>query len=127
MSPTPQPRTLGSRYVLARIQSYTALVLSKSVLFPFVISRAVSLTMPSVGIRSVGAVNDLSVAASSLAVTFLDQSTARSWVLSRLVSSTIGASAPSANSAYSMTAPYLGSVARRMTTALPAQLFSIDC
>ena len=99
MSPTPQPRTLGSRYVFARTQSYTAWAFSRSVRLPRVISSAVSFTMPSVGIRSVGAVQALSFAGSSAAAPFFAQSSARSWVRNRLVSSTTGAFSPSANSA----------------------------
>ena len=99
MSPTPQPLTLGSRYMVARTQSYTARAFSTSVRFPRVISRAVSRTMPSVGIRSVGAVHRLSTALSSLAAIVFDQSTARSRARTRLLTSRVGAGPLSANSA----------------------------
>src|SRR5262245_1126792 len=82
--------------------------------------------MPSVGIRSVGAVKDLSIAASSLAAIFVVQSMLRSRVLKRLVSSTTGAGSASANSAYSIHAPYFPSATGCMTLALPCQLFSIS-
>ena len=83
--------------------------------------------MPSVGISSVGAVNDSQRRRVLRRPRLLRPVDGAVLGLNRLVSSTIGAASPSANSAYSMTAPYLRSVTMRITLALPAQLFSIDC
>src|SRR5258706_4174063 len=87
MSPTPHPFTLGSRYIVARTQSYTARVLSTSACLPPVIARAVSRTIPSVGISQDGAIQRFSAPVDSLDAIFFDQSRARSRVRTLLVSS----------------------------------------
>ena len=75
--------------------------------------------MPSVGMRSVGCVHLRATAASSRAGVFFDTSNARSWVWKRLTTSSRGAFSSADHSAYSMPAPYCGSVAGSMTFALP--------
>src|SRR5262245_52848137 len=79
--------------------------------------------MPSVGISSVGVVQARRAAALSWAGFGFDQSSERSWVRTVLISSTTGAFSPSANSAYSILAPYLPSSTRRSVVALPDHWF----
>ena len=65
--------------------------MSTSVFAPFVISSAVLRTMPSVGMRSVGAVKNLrSAAERSSELSGREKSTARSRVMKRLLTSTTG-------------------------------------
>ncbi len=126
MSPRPQPRTLGSRWVLVTIQSKIFWAFSTSVRAPSMAFSAVSQTMPSVGNNLVGWVQYWRLTLSSRAVVRCFQSCARLWVCTRLVSSTKGCAWSAANSTYSIRAPYLLSLTR---SALPLveKLFSRDC
>ncbi len=78
--------------------------------------------MPSVGIRSVAAVLNAALAASSLsAASGLLKSTARLRVENVLTTSSAGAFSPAGHSAATIAAPYLPSRARR-ADPLPDQL-----
>ncbi len=94
-----------------------ARALSSSVRLPLTISRAVSRTMPSMGMSSVAAVLKAALLASIFrAGSGLLKSVARLRVENVLMTSSTGAFSPGLHSATTMAAPYLPSRARR---ALP--------
>src|SRR6185503_2588762 len=127
MSPTPHPRTVGSRYVLFTTQSYSARVLSTSVVLPATALDAVAATMPSVGMSAVGLRLRARSPVFAAGADFLLQSMSRSRVRMVLTTMITGDDSPSAQVARTIFAPYAGSVYSSASRRLPDHVLSCDC